>query len=74
MSDRHVVAMGGGGFLFGREWEALDDYAQDLVYVGGGNTATERVPSRLFGAQNPPTSVVAQRPENPVVADGSTRK
>ena len=38
MSDRHVVAMGGGGFLFGREWEALDDYALALT-----GTATPKV-------------------------------
>jgi dipeptidase E len=31
MTDRHVVAMGGGGFLFGRDWEALDDYALALA-------------------------------------------
>jgi peptidase E len=31
VSDHHVVAMGGGGFLFGREWEALDDYALALT-------------------------------------------
>jgi peptidase E len=29
--DRDIVAMGGGGFSFGREWEALDDYVLGLV-------------------------------------------
>jgi dipeptidase E len=31
MTDRHIVAMGGGGFSFGRDWEGLDDYVLGLV-------------------------------------------
>jgi len=30
-AERHIVAMGGGGFSFGPEWRGLDDYAVELT-------------------------------------------
>jgi peptidase E len=32
-TERHIVAMGGGGFSFGRDWESLDDFVMGLTGV-----------------------------------------
>src|SRR5581483_3619715 len=40
MADRHVVAMGGGGFSFGTEWEGLDRFVLSLV--------DKKIPKVLF--------------------------